>query len=145
MTAHALVRSIGRRIGARSLWLLAVPGVLTALVILALAGAARDDVAIDARTGHATAEVLSVTSMRTMVEFAVPDGQVYRPTEGLAYPSGLQVRQLVRVEYDTADPELVRVAGRSWATGLLPAAIMLLAIWTLALPVGWWLRSHSTG
>ncbi|MGH3938943.1 MAG: DUF3592 domain-containing protein [Pseudonocardiaceae bacterium] len=144
MTTHVLVRGIGRRIGARSLWLLAVPGVLTVLVVLALAGAAHDDVAIDARTGHATAEVLSVTSMRTVVQFAVPDGQVYRPAEGLAYPAGLQVRQLVRVEYDTADPELVRVAGRSWATGLLPAAITLLAIWVLVLPVGWWLRARRS-
>ncbi|MGQ0774217.1 MAG: DUF3592 domain-containing protein [Pseudonocardiales bacterium] len=144
MTPHALVRSSGARIGVRQLWLLAAPGVLTVLVVLALAGAAYDDVAIDARTGHATAEVLSVTSRRTVVQFAVPDGQVYRPTEGLAYPSGLLVRQLVRVEYDTADPDLVRVAGRSWVTGLFPAASTLLALWALALSVGWWLRSRRS-
>lgn len=119
-----------------------MPGLLTMMVVLALAGAARDDSAIDARTGHATAEVLAVTSTRTVVQFVVPDGQVYRPAEGLAYPSGLRVRQLVRVEYDTADPELVRVAGRSWVMGLLPATSMLLALWALVLPIGWWLRSQ---
>lgn len=144
MTAHALVRKVRRQLGARRLWLLALPGALTALVLLPLAGAAYDDVAINARTGHATAEVLAVTSTRTVVQFAGPGGQLYRPVEGLAYPSGLLVRQLVRVEYDTADPELVRVAGRNWATGLWPAAITLLTLWAVALPVGWWLRApHS--
>lgn len=142
MTPHALVRSNGRWIG--SLWLFAAPGVLTVLVVLALAGAAYDDVAIDARTGRATAEVLAVTSTRTVVQFAGPDGQVYRPTEGLAYPSGLRVRQLVRVEYDTADPELVRFAGRSWVLGLVPAAVTLLTVWVPALSVGWWLRSRRS-
>lgn len=121
--------------------LLGVPGVLTGLVVLALAGAARDDAAVDARTGRATAEVLAVTSTRTVVQFAVPDGQVYSPAEGLAYPSGLQVGQLVRVEYDSADPELVRVAGRTWVIGVAPAAITLLVLWAVVLPPWWLLRS----
>jgi len=125
----------------RTRWaLLVVPGVLTGLVVLALTGAARDDAAIDARTGRATAEVLAVTSMRTVVQFAAPDGQVYSPAEGLAYPSGLQVGQLVRVEYDSADPELVRVAGRTWVIGVAPAAVTLLVLWALVLPVLWLLR-----
>ncbi|MGH3882777.1 MAG: DUF3592 domain-containing protein [Pseudonocardiaceae bacterium] len=120
--------------------LLAAAGVLTGLIVLALAGAAVDDAEIDARTGHATAQVLAVTSMRTLVQFAVPDGQVYSPEEGVAYPSGLQVGQLVRVEYDRADPEQVRVAGRTWVTGVAPAAITLVTLWVLVAPVTWWLR-----
>lgn len=148
MTAQVLVPAAERQTRARLLrpagWapraLLVLPGVLTMLVVLALAGAARDDAAIEARTGRATAEVLAVTATRTVVQFTASDGQVHSPAEGLAYPSGLRVGQLVRVEYDTADPELVRVADRSWAVGLLPAAVTVLLLWTLALPAYWWLR-----
>jgi hypothetical protein len=114
--------------------------VLTGLVVLALAGAALDDAEVDARTGHATAQVLAVTPTRTLVQFATPDGRVYSPEEGLAYPSGLQVGQLVRVEYDSADPEQVRVAGRTWTTGVVPAVITLVVLWVLVAPVAWWLR-----
>lgn len=120
--------------------LLAAAGVLTGLVVLALAGAALDDAEVDARTGHATAQVLAVTPMRTLVQFAISDGRVYSPEEGLAYPSGLQVGQLVRVEYDSADPEQVRVAGRTWTTGVVPAAITLVVVWVLVAPILWWLR-----
>lgn len=123
--------------------LVAAAGVLTGLVMLALAGAAVDDAQIDARTGHATAQVLAVTSMRTLVQFAAPDGQVYIPDEGLSYPAGLQAGQLVRVEYDLADPERVRVAGRTWVVGILPASVAVVVLWALALPVGWWLRQRG--
>jgi hypothetical protein len=131
---------LGRRRRRVSLVLLAAAGVLTGLVVLALAGAALDDAEVDARTGYATAQVLAVTPMRTLVQFAIPGGQVYSPEEGVAYPSGLQVGQLVRVEYDSADPEQVRVAGRTWATGVVPAVITLVVLWVLVAPVVWWLR-----
>lgn len=133
-------RDLSRRRRQASWVLLAVAGVLTGLVVLALAGAALDDAGVDARTGHATAQVLAVTPMRTLVQFATPDGRVYSPEEGLAYPSGLQVGQLVRVEYDSADPEQVRVAGRTWTTGVVPAVITLVVLWVLVAPVAWWLR-----
>ena len=113
---------------------------LTALITMALAGAALDDTGISARTGHATAQVLAVTSMRTLVQFAVPEGRVYRPDQGVAYPSELQVGQLVRVEYDRANPDQVRVAGRTWVQGVTPAAITLAALWWVAGPATWWLR-----
>ncbi|HEY2723961.1 MAG TPA: DUF3592 domain-containing protein [Pseudonocardiaceae bacterium] len=120
--------------------LAAVPLVITAAVVLALAGAARDDAHIDARTGHATAQVLAVGSMRTVVQFAGPNGEVYSPDEGLAYPSGLQVGQLVRAEYDLADPEEVRVEGRSWTIGLGPASVTLLVLWVVLVPAGYAVR-----
>jgi hypothetical protein len=124
--------------------LLAAVGLLTGLITLALAGAALDDAEIDARTGHATAQVLAVTSMRTLVQFAAPDGKVYRPEEGLAYPSGLQVGQLVRVEYDSADPRQFRVAGRTWVVGVAPALVTLVALGVLVGVLGttatWWSR-----
>jgi hypothetical protein len=122
-------------------WVLpAVAGLLTGLIVLALAGAALDDAEIDAHTGHATAQVLAVTSMRTLVQFAGPDGKVYRPEAGLAYPSGLQVGQLARVEYDSADPDQVRIAGRTWVQGVVPVSITLMALWVLVAPATWWLR-----
>jgi hypothetical protein len=126
----------------RSIWWvpLAVAGVVTVLIAMALAGASLDDAGIDARTGHATAQVLAVTPMRTLVQFAASDGQVYRPDEGVAYPSDLQVGQLVRVEYDLADPDQVRVAGRNWVRGLTPAMLTLAAAWSLLVPAAWWLR-----
>jgi hypothetical protein len=119
---------------------LAVAGMLSLLITMALAGAALDDAGIEARTGRATAQVLAVTPMRTLIQFAVPEGRVYRPEEGVAYPSGLRVGQLVRVEYDSADPDEVRVAGRGWAQGLRPAAIALAVLWLLTGSVTWWLR-----
>ncbi|MGH3933600.1 MAG: DUF3592 domain-containing protein [Pseudonocardiaceae bacterium] len=125
--------------------LLAVAGVLTGLVMLALAGAALDDAQINARTGQTSAQVLAVTSTRTLVRFAAPDGQVYSPDEGVAYPSGLRVGQLVRVEYDSANPEHVRVAGRTWVTGVMRAAITLVVLWALVVPATWWLRRSDTG
>jgi uncharacterized protein DUF3592 len=125
-------------------WVLpAVAGLLTGLIMLALAGAALDDAGIDARAGHATAQILAMTSMRTLVQFTGPDGKVYRPEAGLAYPSGSQAGQLVRVEYDSADPERVRIAGRTWVQGVAPASIALMALWGLVAPATWWLRRRQ--
>jgi heme A synthase len=123
-------------------WVLPAAAVLlTGLIMLALAGAALDDAEIDAHPGHATAQVLAVTSMRTLVQFATPDGKVFRPDAGLAYPSGLQVGQLVRVDYDSSDPVGdVRVAGRTWVQGVAPASITVLAAWALVAPATWWFR-----
>ncbi|MDQ4104753.1 MAG: DUF3592 domain-containing protein [Actinomycetota bacterium] len=147
MTAVVTERAAGatRRTLGRARWpawwvLVAAAGLLTGLITMALAGAALDDAEIDARTGYATAQVLAVTSTRTLVQFATPDGKVYRPKEGVAYPSGLRAGQLVRVEYDRADPDQVRVAGRSWAVGATPAAITTAALWVLVIPATWWLR-----
>jgi hypothetical protein len=148
MTALATVAGLPRQVDVRRrrlLWWapLTAAALLTALTMLALFGAALDDAGIEVRTGHATAQVLAVTSMRTLVQFAVPEGKVYRPDEGVAYPSGLQVGQLVRVEYDRADPDQVRVAGRSWVQGVAPAAVALAALWFVVIPSTWWLRRRQ--
>lgn len=126
-------------------WVLpAAAALLTGLITLALAGAALDDADIDAHTGEATARVLAVTSIRTLVQFATPAGKVYRPDAGLAYPPGLQVGQLVRIEYDTSDPTArLRVAGRTWVQGVVPASITLVALWGVVAPASWWLRRRS--
>ncbi len=124
---------------------LVLAGLVTALVLVSLAGAARDDAAIDASTGQATAEVLSTSGSRTVVRFATPDGEVYAPEQGVAYPSGLMVGQPVRVEYATADPDLVRVAGRSWVVGLRAGGLVIGLVWVLAAPLAWWLRHRAAG
>lgn len=142
------VTGVPRQIRSRRRWpvwwvLPAAASLLTGLIALALAGAALDDAEIDVHTGHATAQVLAVTSIRTLVQFTGPDGTVYRPDVGLAYPSGLHVGQLVRVEYDSADPDQVRVAGRTWVQGVAPASVMLVAVWVLVVPATtWWLRQR---
>ncbi len=122
---------------------LGVAGLVTALVVLALAGAAADDAAIAADTGRATAEVLSTEGPRTVVRFATPDGEVRTPEQGVAYPSGLAPGQRVQVEYARDNPELVRVAGRSWLVGLLPALLVVGPTWLVAAPSAWWLRRRS--
>lgn len=126
-------------------WVLpAAAALLTGLITLALVGAALDDADIDARTGHATAQVLAVTPIRTLVQFATPEGKVYRPDAGLAYPSGLQAGQLVRVEYDSSDPTAhLRVAGRTWVQGVAPATITLIALWVVVAPATWWWRRRQ--
>lgn len=133
--------------GALQPWLhrgvLAVAGLVTALVLLALAGAARDDAAIEAATGRTNAEVLSTSGPRTVVRFAAADGQVHTPEQGVAYPAGLAPGQLVRVEYAADDPELVRVADRSWVVGIPVALVVLGGTWAVAGPLAWWLGRRA--
>lgn len=120
-----------RRLVARGVVGLAV--LVTGLVLLSLLGAAWDDAAIDARTGRATAEVISVSPSRALVRFTAADGELHTPERGVGYPSGLVPGQLVRVEYAIRDPDRVRVAGRSWMVGLTPALVVIAATWLLAL------------
>lgn len=118
--------------------LLAVALAITALVLLAFFAAVRDDYAIDKRTGHAVAEVTDVGYLRTIVRFVTPDGQLHVPVTGVLYPRRLHDGDRVRVEYDKANPDLVRVAGRNWRLGLLPAGTTLAWTWAIA-GVGTWL------
>lgn len=150
MTGPLLTRRLGqvlrrwlRRNAHRTVSTLA--GLFTVLVILSVAAAARDDAAIDTRTGEATADVLSTAGPRAVVRFATPDGEVHIPQQGVAYPSDLAAGELVRVEYAVEDPDRVRVAGRTWVVGLLPAALVVVASWLVAGPLAWWLRRHTDG
>jgi hypothetical protein len=119
--------------------LLIAAGLLSLMSVLALVGSWRDDVAIGERTGRATAEVLSVSATRTVIKFSTADGTVVVPERGVFYPSGLEPHQLVRVEYDTANPDTVRVAGRTVRLGLLPAALLIMASWAVVVPIVLWL------
>ncbi|WP_121012867.1 DUF3592 domain-containing protein [Saccharothrix australiensis] len=120
--------------------LLVLGSVVTLIGVILLAACLRDDLAIERRLGKATAEVVSVSYQRTVVRFATPDGAVHSPSQGVLYPEGLEPGQLVRIEYDTADPELARVAERTWTLAILPISTFLLAVWAVLLPLSWWVR-----
>ncbi|GAA1334338.1 DUF3592 domain-containing protein [Catellatospora bangladeshensis] len=131
----------GRRFGLPAVRALLVLGAVVTLIgVVLLAACLRNDLAIEKRLGRATAEVVSVSFQRTVVRFATPDGAVHSPEQGVLYPDGLEPGQLVRIEYDTADPELARVAERTWALAILPISTFLLAVWAVLLPLVWWIR-----
>ncbi|MGD9527189.1 DUF3592 domain-containing protein [Pseudonocardia sp.] len=109
---------------------LGVAVLLTVLGGLALVGAAMDDATIARNRAVATAEVLDGSSWsRTLVRFTAASGQTVVPPNGVSYPRGLVAGQAVAVEYDVTDPELVRVAGRSWVDGIAPMAGGLAVVW----------------
>ena len=62
------------------------------------------------------------------------------PQDGVLYPGGLQQGQFVRVEYDTRNPDLVRVAGRGMVLSLLPVAACLAGTWLVLGGAYWQLR-----
>lgn len=118
-----------------------VAAVLTLLALFALIGAALDDRAISANEAVAQAEVLDgSTFVRTLVQFTAADGQAHTPALGVFYPRGLQAGTTVAVEYDVTNPDLVRVAGRTFLSGVLPLAIGVVVVWAVAIPLSWWLR-----
>ncbi len=136
------MRTGGRRKAGRVLvrTLLVIGGIVTLIGVVLLASCLKDDLAIEKRLGKATAEVVSVSFQRTVVRFATPDGAVHSPEQGILYPDGLEPGQLVRIEYDSADPELARVAERTWTLAILPISTFLLAVWAVLLPLVWWVR-----
>ena len=120
--------------------LLVVPAAVTFMCAMVLLGAWRDDVAIAARTGKATAEVISVDPGRTVIRFTTPDGAVQSPPGGVLYPRDLEPGQLVRIEYDASNPDLAKVAGRDVSLGFLPAGMTVAGTWLIFVPAGLWLR-----
>ncbi|WP_439385989.1 DUF3592 domain-containing protein [Amycolatopsis lexingtonensis] len=119
---------------------LGVASLLTVMCVCLLFAAIRNDGAISAQLGTATATVDSVAFDRTIIHFETPDGIVHSPANGVLYPDGLAAGQLVRIEYDASDPELARVAGRSATLTLLPLGSFILFTWLVAGPLLWWIR-----
>ncbi|TDQ46661.1 uncharacterized protein DUF3592 [Actinomycetospora succinea] len=130
-----LIRPAGRRAPE----IVVVAGVVVSVLLgLVLVGAARNDAHIDAAQGAAVAEVLEGGSRpHVYVRFTTVEGAVLTPEKGVFYPRGLEPGQLVEVEYDRTDPELVRVAGRTWTEGLVPVLLGLLALWAVVGPSAW--------
>lgn len=128
---------IGRRV------VLGVAALITVLCVGLLLSAIRNDQAITSHLGAANAEVDSVSWDRTIIRFDTPDGIVHIPANGVLYPGGLVAGDLVRIEYDTANPELARVAGRTATLTLLPLGTTALITWAIAGGLLWWIRYRS--
>ena len=109
--------------------IVAVASVLAAVLILLACFV--DDQRIDRDMGSATATVTEVTDRRAAVEFDAGEGRIVRPRTGVFYPTGLIEGQRVQVEFRRANPDLVRVSGRSWTVAVIPA----LSIPAVAVPL----------
>ena len=106
-------------------------------------GSWADDRAIEADTGRAVAAVRHVGALRTAVDFIDETGEFRSPPTGLLFPVGLEEGQRVRVEYDRAEPERVRVEGRRWTLSVVPALSIIVVGLIIAAPL-WWLSIRAT-
>ncbi len=97
--------------------------------VLLVAGAWRDDLAIESDMGVAAAEVLSAGPRRSTIEFVTPDRVTYRPELGVLYPSELDAGMRIYVEYDRSNPDLVRVQHRNAALAIVPAGSIAVLAW----------------
>ena len=91
------------------------------VAVLILLACFIDDQRIDQDMGSSTATVTEVTGRRAAVEFGAGGGRHVRPATGVFYPTGLVEGQRVQVEFRRANPDLVRVSGRSWTIAVVPA------------------------
>src|SRR4051812_9513449 len=112
------------------------------MVALAIAMRANDR-AIDDHLGTATATVLSVSPLRTGVEFVDATGATIRPEGGVLYPGLLSLGQQFVVEYSQQDPQIARVAGRTAAVGTLSIGLVVAVTWLVSIPVVWWLLRRA--
>lgn len=106
-------------------------------------GSWADDRAIESDTGRAVAAVRHVGVLRTAVDFIDETGEFRSPPTGLLFPVGLEEGQRVRVEYDRAEPERVRVEGRRWTLSVVPALSIIVVGLIVAAPL-WWLSIRAT-
>jgi hypothetical protein len=97
--------------------------------VLLVAGAWRNDLAIQRDMGVAPAEVLSAGSRRSTIEFVTPDRVTYRPELGVLYPSKLSTGMRIYVEYDKKNPNLVRVQNRNAGLAIIPAGSIAVVAW----------------
>lgn len=118
---------------------------LSMLVVLLVLAAWRNDYLIESDKGETTGEVLSAGRLRSAVMYVTPDGVTHNPKVGVLYPTNLTAGERINVEYNRADPDLVRVAGRDVRVAIPPALSVLITIWTVTLPVLWLLSRAETG
>jgi hypothetical protein len=97
--------------------------------LLLVAGAWRNDLAINRNMGVAQAEVLSAGSRRSTIEFVTPERVTYRPELGVLYPSELSEGMRIYVEYNKKDPNLVRVQHRNAELAIIPAGSIAVVAW----------------
>ena len=134
-------RRLGWRWAARGVLVAAVA--ITVMVVALAIGMRSNDAAIDSHLGSATATVLSVSPLRTGIEFVDVNGVTVRPEGGVLYPGLLSLGQQFVVEYSTQDPQIARVAGRTASVGTLMLVLMTAVTWLVAVPLTWWCRRRS--
>ena len=100
--------------------------------VLLVLGAWRNDATIENDMGVAAAEVLDAGPRRSTIEFVTPDRITYRPELGVLYPSELDTGMRIYVEYDRANPDLVRVQDRNASLAIIPAASIAVLGWLAA-------------
>ena len=110
-------------------WIAAV--IIALQAILLVAGAWRNDRQIERHMGVAEAEVLSASPRRSTVEFVTADRVTYRPELGVLYPSELATGMRIYVEYDSNNPNLVRVQNRNASLAIVPAASTAVVGWLI--------------
>jgi len=111
---------------------LIIAGLVTLQSVLLVAGAWRNDLAIQHNMGVAEAEVLSAGPRRSTIEFVTPDRVTYRPELGVLYPSELSTGMRIYVEYNKRDPNLVRVQHRNAGLAIIPAGSIAVVAWLVA-------------
>ena len=116
--------------------------VIVMLIALGI-GMRSNDSAITEHLGSATATVISVSLLRTGIEFVDVTGATVRPEGGVLYPGLLSLDQRFVVEYSTADPQIARVAGRTAAVGNLQIALVAGVTFVIAIPLFWWCLRRS--
>ncbi|KAA5833718.1 DUF3592 domain-containing protein [Saccharopolyspora hirsuta] len=116
---------------------------MTAMGVSIIIACFINDRTIEESKGEAVAEVVDTSLTRTAVRFNTDEGRVYIPPNGVLYPADLQTGQLVRVEFDSRNPDLVRVAGRNAMLSLLPVGSMLAVVWAVLLPLYWLFRRSA--
>jgi hypothetical protein len=107
-------------------------GLVTLQSLLLVAGAWRNDIAIQRNMGVAEAEVLSAGPRRSTIEFVTPNRITYRPELGVLYPSELATGMRIYVEYDKLNPNLVRVQHRNAKLAIIPAGSIAVVGWLVA-------------
>ena len=110
------------------------------MTLVLFIGMRMDDSKIDQHRGTATATVLSISALRTGIEFVDGSGVAIRPGRGVLYPGLLAVGQRFLVEYSTSDPTVVRVAGRTAAVGNVGLVATAVGTWLIGGAVSWVLR-----
>jgi hypothetical protein len=111
---------------------LILAGLVTLQSLLLVAGAWRNDIAIQRNMGVAEAQVLSAGPRRSTIEFVTPDRVTYRPELGVLYPSELATGMRIYVEYDKRNPDLVRVQHRTAKLAIIPAGSIAVVGWLVA-------------
>jgi len=122
---------------------LTVAAGITLMTAALAVGMRLDDRQIDGHLATATATVLSISALRTGVEFVDGSGVTVRPPGGVLYPGLLSIGQRFQVEYSTLDPAVVRVDGRTAAVGNVSLVLTLALTWIMAVPLNLLLRRRA--